>query len=37
MIVGLDLAGVESRPTGFCMLHGMIAETFLEYTDAEIL
>jgi len=36
-IVGLDLAGVESRPTGFCILAGMKAETSLMYTDREIL
>jgi hypothetical protein len=37
LIVGLDLAGVESRPTGFCMLADMKAETFLIHTDKEIL
>ena len=36
-IVGLDLAGVESRPTGFCLLKGLIAETFLVYTNEEIV
>lgn len=36
-IVGLDLAGVESRPTGFCILADMTAETSLVYTDKEIL
>ncbi|MGA2387256.1 MAG: DUF429 domain-containing protein [Candidatus Bathyarchaeia archaeon] len=36
-IVGLDLAGVETRPTGFCVLRGTEADTFLTYTDAEIL
>jgi predicted nuclease with RNAse H fold len=36
-IVGLDLAGVEKRPTGFCMLRGVHAETCLVYTNAEIL
>ena len=36
-IVGLDLAGVESRPTGFCILGDMKAETSLVYTDEEIL
>ena len=36
-IVGLDLAGVESRPTGYCMLAGMTAETSLIYKDIEIL
>ena len=37
VIVGLDLAGVESRPTGFCMLTDMKAETSLVYPDKEIL
>ena len=37
LIVGLDLAGVETRPTGFCVLRGMDADTFLTHTDAEIL
>jgi uncharacterized protein len=37
IIVGLDLAGVEKRPTGFCILRGMQAETCLLYTDTEII
>jgi len=37
LIVGLDLAGVESRPTGFCVLADMKAETSLIHTDKEIL
>ncbi len=36
-IVGLDLAGVETRPTGYCLLLGMEVETSLIYTDKEIL
>lgn len=36
-VVGLDLAGVESRPTGFCVLEDMKAETSLMYKDAEVL
>ena len=36
-IVGLDLAGVETRPTGYCVLAGMDAETSLIFTDKEIL
>jgi uncharacterized protein len=36
-IVGLDLAGVETRPTGYCRLLGMNAETALLYSSAEIL
>ena len=36
-IVGLDLAGVETRPTGFCVLTDMKIETALVYTDKEIL
>jgi hypothetical protein len=35
-IVGLDLAGVESRPSGFCVLDGMYAKSRLLYTDEEI-
>lgn len=37
LTIGLDLAGVETRPTGFCKLIGMIAETSLIYTDQEML
>ncbi len=37
LTVGLDLAGVETRPTGFCRLIGMEAATSLVYTDQEIL
>jgi len=36
-VVGLDLAGVESRPTGLCILKGLMAETFLVYTNEEIV
>jgi len=36
-VVGLDLAGVESRPTGLCILKGLMAETFLVYTNEEII
>ncbi|MCW4003407.1 MAG: DUF429 domain-containing protein [Candidatus Bathyarchaeota archaeon] len=36
-IVGLDLGGTESRPTGFCKLTGMKAETALLYSDKEII
>lgn len=36
MIVGIDLAGVESKPTGFCVLEGASAHTCLLYTDGEI-
>jgi predicted nuclease with RNAse H fold len=36
-VLGLDLAGVESRPTGLCILKGMKAETCLVYKDEEIL
>lgn len=37
LIVGLDLAGVETRPTGLCILRASVAETFLVYTDEEIV
>lgn len=36
-VVGIDLAGVESRPSGFCILDGMNAKTSILYTDKEIL
>jgi len=36
-IVGLDLAGVESRPTGLCILKGLVAETFLVYSNEGIV
>jgi uncharacterized protein len=36
-VVGLDLAGGETRPTGFCLLRNLKAETALLYSDEEIL
>lgn len=36
-VVGLDLAGVESRPTGLCVLKGLMAEAFLVYTNDEVV
>ena len=36
-IVGLDLAGVETRPTGFCILTDMKTETSDLFTDKEII
>jgi len=36
-IVGLDLAGVEVRPTGFWLLQGMSTKCMLLYTDQEII
>ncbi len=35
--VGLDLAGVETRPSGFCILRGQRIATSLLYTNQEIL
>jgi predicted nuclease with RNAse H fold len=37
IIVGLDLAGVHSRPTGLCILRDVKAETFLVHEDGEII
>lgn len=37
MIVGIDLAGSEKRPTGFCVLDGMKAKCCILYTDKEIV
>jgi predicted nuclease with RNAse H fold len=36
-IVGLDLAGVETRPTGFCTLKGLRAKPCNVFGDEEIL
>jgi hypothetical protein len=36
-VVGLDLAGVETRPSGLCFLEGMMAETSLVYENEELL
>jgi hypothetical protein len=37
LIVGLDLAGVEIRPTGFCILEGLKVKTCVVYGDREII
>jgi predicted nuclease with RNAse H fold len=36
-IIGLDLAGVENRHTGLCILKNMTAKTCLIYKDEEVL
>ncbi|MBS3819410.1 DUF429 domain-containing protein [bacterium] len=36
-VVGIDLAGAPHRPTGWCTLKGLQAETGLIYPDEEIL
>ncbi len=36
-IIGLDLAGVESRSSGFCVLDEMKAEACLIYADGKII
>lgn len=36
-IIGLDLAGVENRPTGFCVLNKMKVNTCIVFTDEQIL
>jgi hypothetical protein len=37
-VIGVDLAGVETRPTGFCILDKKLnAEAFVVYTDKEII
>ncbi|RPJ65204.1 MAG: DUF429 domain-containing protein, partial [Alphaproteobacteria bacterium] len=36
-IVGLDLAGVETRPSGFCLLNENFVETSHLYSDKEII
>jgi predicted nuclease with RNAse H fold len=36
--IGIDLAGVESRPTGFCLMDAnLLASTCLLYNDREII
>ena len=35
--VGIDLAGVANRPTGFCILQGLHAKTELLHSDEEIV
>jgi predicted nuclease with RNAse H fold len=37
LVVGIDLAGSESRQTGFCVLRGMKVETLIVYSDDEII
>ena len=37
LVIGIDLAGVESRQSGFCILRGMEAETMIVYSDDEII
>ncbi len=37
IVVGVDLAGSLRRPTGVCVLRGMKAETFIAFTDEQIL
>ena len=36
-MIGLDLSGVETRPSGLCFLKGMMAETSLVYKNEELL
>jgi predicted nuclease with RNAse H fold len=36
-VIGVDLAGVETRPTGICVLKNLKAKTFLACNDDEIL
>lgn len=37
MIIGLDLAGVKTRPSGFCVLEKMKVKTRSVYDDEEII
>ena len=37
LVVGLDLAGVETRPSGFCVFDKMKVETELLYSDEDII
>jgi predicted RNase H-like nuclease len=35
-VVGIDLAGVEKRPSGFCLLDDMRARTSILYKDGQL-
>ncbi len=37
IIAGIDLAGSPRRPTGVCILRGLTAQTYIAFTDDEIL
>lgn len=37
VIVGIDLAGSPRRPTGICVLRGLMAQTHIAFSDDEIL
>jgi len=37
IVIGIDLAGVETRETGFCILKGMKSETLILRSDKEII
>ncbi|NIM90889.1 MAG: DUF429 domain-containing protein [Candidatus Aminicenantes bacterium] len=37
VVVGIDLAGVEGRPTGACILRGYDVSSVILYSDEEIL
>lgn len=37
VIVGIDLAGSSFRPTGVCILSGLMAQTHIAFSDDEIL
>lgn len=36
-VIGVDLAGVPSRPSGMCLLQGLQASTSLLFSDQEII
>jgi uncharacterized protein len=36
-IIGLDLAGVEKRPTGYCLLKDLQTATSIMYSDKDII
>jgi predicted nuclease with RNAse H fold len=37
VVLGIDLGGVETRPSGVCILRGLAAWTTLLFTDEELL
>ena len=37
VVVGIDLAGSPRRPTGFCVMRDLIAETYVVFSDDDVL
>ncbi len=37
VVIGIDLAGKETNPTGICVLHNKEVRTYIQYRDEEIV